>query len=338
MAKDFTKFSVSQIGNKLTKSGLVKAIVHDYAKINNPTFKEIINIFPDDLQGSSVGVIKKKIDVDFEKKFKGRYFDLEPIHLSDGEIILISNQWGIDNISKFISKAVQLGYSIEQSKTIETNEVNTSIDLRQIDIFDFVKHLNNLNDTGGLEELYHDIDLLLLEDPSFASFAALLEFYSQENEFSVQYEFESKDDYINIFSFGYDQLQNLNLIELAIEESEMTSQEITTDSAALAIFQRNLLSYIFYCIKYGLVQEANGEIIGSFIFSLQSRKCKDWENEEDFVNSFVLFFVQNTFGVAITSFDEIVSDIPPFSDDDRWEESGYDYLGGGREIFDYLND
>lgn len=338
MAKDYTKFSVFQLGNKFTKSGLVKAIVHDYVNKNNPSFKEIINIFSDDLQGSSVGVIKKKLDVDSERKFKGRYFELEPIYLSDGEIILISNQWGIDNISKFISKAVQLGYSIEQIKTVEIGEVNSSIDLRKIDIFDFVKVLNNLNDTGGLEELYHDLDLLLLEDPSFACFAALLEFYSQENELSAQYEFESKDDFINLFSFGYDQLQTLNLIELAIEESEKTSQEIITDSAALAIFQRKLLSYIFYCIKYSLVQEANGEVIGSFVFSLQSRKCKDWENEEDFVNSFVLFFVQNTFGVAITSFDEKICDIPPFSDDDRWEESGYDYLRAGQEIFDYLFD
>lgn len=338
MAKDYTKFSVSQLGNKLTKSGLVKVIVQDYINKNNSTFKEIINIFSDDLQGSTVGVIKKKLDIDTEKKFKGRYFELEPVYLSDGEIILISNQWGIDNISKFISKAEQLGYSIEQFKTVDTNEENSSIDLRKIDIFDFVKLLNNLNDTGGLEELYHDLDLLLLEDASFACLAALVESYSQENEFSEQYEFESKDDYINHFSFGYNQLQSLNLIELAIGESKKTSQEIAVDSIALAIFQRNLLSYIFYCIKYSLVQETDGEIIGSFIFSLQSRKCKDWENEEDFVNSFVLFFVQNTFGVSITSFDERICDIPPFSDDDRWEESGYDYLRAGQEIFDYLYD
>ncbi len=60
MARDYTKYSVKNIGENLNKRQLVFEIVKDYVNKNKPSFEELIKIFPDEIQGSK-GVIKKSL-------------------------------------------------------------------------------------------------------------------------------------------------------------------------------------------------------------------------------------------------------------------------------------
>ncbi|MBS4043349.1 MAG: hypothetical protein KGZ59_05990 [Chitinophagaceae bacterium] len=123
MAKDYTKYNVEGVGENFSKSGLVKAIVTDFAKKNKSNYASLLKAFPDELQGKRF-VVKKLSEVkEDKKKYEGRYFEKDPIKLSDKEVVVVCNQWGSDNIQPFIDMAESLGYIINAAKKDEiTNE------------------------------------------------------------------------------------------------------------------------------------------------------------------------------------------------------------------------
>ena len=120
MARDYTKYIIEGLAENLNKRQLVFNVIKDYIKKNNPTLETLLNVFPDELQGSK-GVIKKEKDVDDTKRFNMK----EPLKIKNGIHIVVSNQWGGDNIPIFIEAAERLGYEIT-SVNIETNNNNTN--------------------------------------------------------------------------------------------------------------------------------------------------------------------------------------------------------------------
>ena len=120
MARDYTKYKIEGLAENLNKRQLVFNVIKDYIEKNNPTLETLLNVFPDELQGSK-GVIKKEKDVDDAKRFNIK----EPLKIKNGMHIVVSNQWGGDNIPSFIEAAERLGYEIT-SVNIETNDNNTN--------------------------------------------------------------------------------------------------------------------------------------------------------------------------------------------------------------------
>ena len=102
MGRDLTKYQYK--GQELGKGRLVLEVVKDYVK-NNPefTFDELIEVFPNELQGS-INTIERLEDAkDRHKKsgYKRHYLnESEIIMLKDGPIAVCS-QWGIGNIDNF---------------------------------------------------------------------------------------------------------------------------------------------------------------------------------------------------------------------------------------------
>lgn len=107
MAKDYTKYSVEGLGDNLNKRQLVYSIVKDYIEKHNPSFESLLSIFPDELQGSK-GLIRKETEVDDTKRFNMK----EPLKIKNGMHIVVSNQWGGDNIPNFIGAVKELDYKI----------------------------------------------------------------------------------------------------------------------------------------------------------------------------------------------------------------------------------
>lgn len=106
MARDYTKYNVEGLGENLNKRKLVFTIVKDWVSKNNPTFEELQNAFPDEVQGGK-GFIRKESEVTDPKRFNMR----EPLKIKNGAHVVVSNQWG-DNIEDFIVKSEKLGYKI----------------------------------------------------------------------------------------------------------------------------------------------------------------------------------------------------------------------------------
>ena len=111
--RDKTRYMFN--GNVYLKNKLVLAVVKDYISKNQAvTCGELKTIFDKSLQGS-IGVVEHEFVAKQRKDYQVRFFEKEEeiLRLIDGNM-LVCSQWGILNISKFIKRAEQLGYKIEQ--------------------------------------------------------------------------------------------------------------------------------------------------------------------------------------------------------------------------------
>lgn len=124
MAKDYTKYNVEGLGYNLNKRQLVFNVIKDYIKKNNPTLETLLSVFPDEIQGSK-GIVKKEKDVEDPKRFNMK----EPLKIKNGMHVVISNQWGGDNIPSFIEAAKKLGYEINMI----SNELHNENEQSKID-------------------------------------------------------------------------------------------------------------------------------------------------------------------------------------------------------------
>ncbi len=118
-SRDYSEYLFD--GKKYRKNRLVLAVVNSYVN-SNPTisFDDLKKVFPDELQGSN-GVVRLLKDVPEKQRKLGdgnkRYFAKpeEIIILSSGEV-LVSDQWGLGNIERFIEHVEKtLGYIITKN-------------------------------------------------------------------------------------------------------------------------------------------------------------------------------------------------------------------------------
>ena len=115
-SKDTTKYIFN--GYQYGKGRLVLAVVTEYVKQNpDITFNELKKVFPDQLQGANIGVFAEIEDAKRRtNKIKRYYFgdrpgSVESVQIADCTIV-VSNQWGIGNIGRFLQVAEKLGFEI----------------------------------------------------------------------------------------------------------------------------------------------------------------------------------------------------------------------------------
>ncbi|MDR2479666.1 MAG: type I restriction enzyme HsdR N-terminal domain-containing protein [Treponema sp.] len=113
-AKDTTKYQF--MGAEHGKNRLVLAVINDYVRNHdNCTLETLKTIFPKELQGG-LGVVdtfEKGNEIYTNTKI-ARFFLHDRIQLNNGQQIVVCNQWGIGNINRFINKAREIGYIIEE--------------------------------------------------------------------------------------------------------------------------------------------------------------------------------------------------------------------------------
>ena len=148
MARDYTKYNVGGLGENLNKRKLVFTIVKNYVEKNNPSFEELQNAFPDEVQGSK-GFIRKEANVKAPRHFNMR----EPLKIKNGAHVVVSNQWG-KNIDEFIASAEKLGYSINvnsnESKTDSNGSESFSLS-NEIFLIDIRDHIEETIKSGDNE-------------------------------------------------------------------------------------------------------------------------------------------------------------------------------------------
>ena len=113
LERDKTKYLFN--GKIYLKNKLVLAIIKDYVDKNyDITCDSLINTFDKSLQGS-IGVIEHEHIAKQRKNYETRLFskDRDVLHLIDGNKMVCS-QWSAANIIRFIKRAEQLGYFIEE--------------------------------------------------------------------------------------------------------------------------------------------------------------------------------------------------------------------------------
>ena len=110
--RDKTKYIID--GRTCLKNRLVLEVVKKYVSEHaGITFDELRGVFYDKLQGS-FGVVRMKSDIEQQKQIRYFYKDADTITLDDGTKIVVSNQWGKDNIKAFVVLAKSFGYEIQE--------------------------------------------------------------------------------------------------------------------------------------------------------------------------------------------------------------------------------
>jgi hypothetical protein len=207
MAKDYSKYVIEGVAENLGKSKLALAIIENYVSNNSVDFDILNAAFPDECQGGIHGVFRKKEDV---KDFK-RYYMNMPIKLIDGSTIVVTNQWGIDNIPGLIERAEKLGFKIE-SKIIKpenkpASEDSIKIDFRNIDASEFKKlitdEIENNNDDAIIAIYNSLIDYLNADEKnrSIGWYVILFIYTLNQNDWEVDYDINKLTYNINKETF-----------------------------------------------------------------------------------------------------------------------------------------
>jgi len=115
MPRDYSKYQFN--GQELGKNRLVLEVIKQYVKDQSPNYKKLLDTFPTEIQGSKGFFIERPVyealPEDSDEKRNNRYFNKaeEVISLVDQEV-LVSTQWGVGNITRFIEKAKSIGFDI----------------------------------------------------------------------------------------------------------------------------------------------------------------------------------------------------------------------------------
>jgi hypothetical protein len=110
--RDKTKYIID--GRTCLKNRLVLEVVKKYVSEHSEiTFDMLRDVFYDKLQGS-FGVVRMKSDIEQQKQIRYFYKDEDTITLDDGTEVVVSNQWGKDNIKAFVILAKSFGYEIQE--------------------------------------------------------------------------------------------------------------------------------------------------------------------------------------------------------------------------------
>jgi 5-methylcytosine-specific restriction protein B len=117
MARDYTKYQFN--GQEFGKNRLVLEVIQEYVKKEAPNSEMLLTTFASEIQGSrGIFISKAKYDQlpdSSDDKKNNRYFkkEEETISLNDEEF-LVTTQWGVDNIVKFIDNAKKIGFEIKE--------------------------------------------------------------------------------------------------------------------------------------------------------------------------------------------------------------------------------
>ena len=89
MARDYSKYYIDGIEGKFNKRKVVLKVIEDYVKKNNPSYEELIKVFPDDLQGSK-GMIRNVAtdSYDANRFFSNNQITTEVYTLSSNQLDL----------------------------------------------------------------------------------------------------------------------------------------------------------------------------------------------------------------------------------------------------------
>ena len=321
MTKDYTKYIVEDLGENLNKRKLVFEIVKDWVAKNKPSLEEIQTAFPGETQGSK-GFIMKASEVKDAKRFNMK----EQLSIKNGTKVVVSNQWGTENISRFILVAEKLGYAIDAT----TNENSESSLSTKIDFTDFEiwKLAEFFKEKEGNEQEMNAIDAeivaLLDKNPKYYILGKLF------GNFGYDFYREDIDEYFSLGldtnDFDQDDLYSLlrddTLLSMIIKKENLTETIISHSNTDFIL----LFSGYFIKALELLINTDNNEMIAEFIVNQSIQTIEgDFKVEApmgDWLSDITAELIENLYGYDIKDYDG------------ECEVDGY-YFGGQVNIMGY---
>lgn len=334
MAKDFTKYAIEGVAENLGKSKLALAIIENYVSKNSVDFAILNAAFPDECQGGIHGVFRKKEDV---KDFKRYYMDM-PIKLIDGAEIVVTNQWGIDNIPGLIERANNLGYKITGNEQILEDSSREKNIFSELSIYGFVKLLEkNAQDVTALKNLYSDLEEAIESNNNLIPFGLIAMKQSEgQINYVEEFEFASRFKYQEFYCQSLSNLEDKPLINLVLDTYEINPADVLEDTNTQYYFLNLLSSYFYYNLLHTIFNENDAELMAEFIVAqskLSKHEIEAWSEEEDFIADHILDFIEYAIGFNIrdSAYENGCTVYGnQFSSMDL--DSGYDYIQLSKDI------
>lgn len=328
MAKDYTKYSIEGVAQHLGKSKLALAIIEDYVNKNKVDFSMLYAAFPDECQGGIHGVFRKKEEVKDPK----RYYVDKPISLMDGSTIVVTNQWGIDNIPGLIERANGLGYKITSSEKVQANSNREKTNFSELSIYGFVKLLEeHAKDATELTHLYDELEEAIESNNSLIPLGLIAMKQSEgQINYVKEFDFDSRFNYEELYCQSLADLEETPLINLVLDTYEINPADVVEDTNTQRYFLNLLSSYFYYNLMNTILNEDDAELMAEFIVAqskLSKNEIEAWSEEEDFIADHILDFIEYAIGFNIR--DEAYENGctvngNQFSSMDL--DSGYDYI------------
>ena len=300
MAKNYTKYTVEGVKENLGKSKLALTVIEDYVNKNKVDFTILNAAFPDKCQGGIHGVFRKIEEV---KDFKRYYMD-KPISLIDGINIVVSNQWGIDNIPGLIDRANGLGYTIISQDHIKEDSEIDKINFSELSVYGFVKILEkNANDENALIHLFNDLEEAIESNNSLIPFG-LIAMKQTEGQINYveEFEFNGRFKYLQFYIQNLSDLEDKPLINLVLDTHEINPVDVLNDTTTKNYFLNLLSCYFYYNLMYTILDENDSELMAEFIIAqskISKLEIEAWSEEDDFVADHILDFIQYAIGFDI---------------------------------------
>jgi hypothetical protein len=329
MAKDYSKYAIEGVVENFGKSKLALAIIEDYVSKNQVDFAVLNAAFPDECQGGIHGVFRKKVDVKDAK----RYYMDKPISLVDGTEIVVTNQWGIDNIPGLINRANALGYVV--NKVNQTQEGGISykdnkIATAFIDLFknknlnidylsEFIKPAEELlkmynseipAEAQAIDDVYEEIMVYVAEEPLLlGGYAYIFTFVAQKFDHWLDF----NEDIIKENAFQWADMvgSGQNPVALVCEES-------SEDNFKSIFISRMMFTLIT------IIMDTDEEELAELIVSCDMDKYTFSEDDECWICDLVVDML-DVFGFSLDDYEgECEIESRNFLDGDR--TMGYDYI------------
>jgi len=281
MARDYTKYNVSALGENLNKRQLVFEIVKDYVEKNKPSFEELTNIFKDEIQGSK-GFILKESEVNDAKRFNMQ----EPLSIKSGTKVVVSNQWGSKNIDAFLSLANGLSYTVTAVSSAVINNMppasnlnSTSFDITQLSTKDFKKLISA---TGDKETFERNLLKQVKLNIDFWSYLLIYDDIVNKGNMIVS---EQLLDYAaDVFLIEWYEIQDeqISLAQFVLDKLETDFEEVHSDTQSRILFKASFGSYLYFSLKeFANVEDIEKSDLAGYIASNDHTLITDGEDVFD---------------------------------------------------------
>ena len=276
MAKDYTKYNVEGLGENLNKRQLVFAIVKDWAAKNKPSLEEIQTAFPTETQGSKGFVVKASEVID-AKRFNME----EPLTIKNGTKVVVSNQWGVENIEPFLDLVKGLGYDVKKITKEESTEkpagssASASFDITQLSMNDFKKLIRTTDDKKALEaNLLKQAEL----NPDFWSYLLMYDYIVNEGALELSGKMRN-GAYIEWYEIHDEQEP---LAQFVLDKLEFDFEEVQTDSEKRILFNASFGSYLYASLKeFATVEDIEESDLAGYLASHDHTLLRDGEDVFD---------------------------------------------------------
>ena len=275
MARDYTKYNVSGLGENLNKRQLVFEIVKDYVQKNKPSFDELTAVFKDEIQGSK-GFILKESEVNDAKRFNMQ----EPLSIKSGTKVVVSNQWGSKNIDAFLSLANDLGYNIEKvTKNVSTEKstndtASTEFDITKLSLREFKRLLIDIKDKSSFES-----SLLKQVSRNIDFWSYLLVYDHIVNEGNFVLSVDNMDEAQDVFLAEWWELGDaeLSLAQFVMDKINMDFEEVQENEDQRIHYVASFGSYLYFCMM-NFSCEIYAEDMAAFLASNDHTMTRDGED------------------------------------------------------------